>query len=120
MLRTKLFNLGQRFIGGHDVATLAHSVIGCCRIDLAPLVALVKATSIMRWRITRVPHVCQSVPRDIVQEEQEKLEKNLATLVAAAVGLQKKKRLDLDNTLANFAKKAMTTVDNQVRARYLR
>lgn len=61
-----------------------------------------------------MPHVSQSIAHDTVQEEQEKMENTLAALAAAAVGLQDTKRRNLDHTLANFAKKAMAVVDDQV------
>lgn len=66
-----------------------------------------------------MPHVPQNAARDIIQEEQQKLEKTLAALIAAAVGLQDKKHRDLDNMLAKYAKKAMAVVDDKVRG-YLR
>ena len=42
------------------------------------------------------------------------MENTLAALAAAAVGLQDEKRRNLDRMLANFAKKAMAVVDDQV------
>lgn len=56
----------------------------------------------------------QTVADDIVREEQEKLEKNLAAVAAVAISLQKEKRRNLDKKLENLAKDAMAKVDEKV------
>lgn len=70
-----------------------------------------------------VSHVLQSrqpAAQSVVQEEEEKLQKNMAALAAAAVGLQDNKRRDLDKKLKDAAKKGLSSVDDQVKNRYAR
>lgn len=73
--------------------------------------------------VNAVSHVLQSgqpAAQNVVQEEEEKLKKNMEALAAAAVGLQEKKRRDVDKKLKDAAKEALLSVDNQVKKRYAR
>ncbi|CAM9142812.1 unnamed protein product [Ectocarpus sp. 8 AP-2014] len=65
--------------------------------------------------VTEFQHLAQPAAQDVVQEEEERLQKNMAALVAAAVGLQDKKRRDVDKQLKDAAKKGLSSVDDQAK-----
>ncbi|CBJ32504.1 GBP4, guanylate-binding proteins [Ectocarpus siliculosus] len=93
----------------------SRSTLKLARYTFSSMLASTRIESAKTSAVAEFQHLAQPAAQDVVQEEEEKLQKNMAALVAAAVGLQDKKRRDLDKQLKDAAKKGLSSVDDQAK-----